>query len=434
MEPHEIMNPLEVPEMEKLSNARQKPDSEVFLPNLLILSYNKEHRNIVNIYREMKQIRVKTIISNPIILKILNIHADNINSFWNGANDWIHEKKLDIKIYKSWTNDSLKLRILELRHLEGVPISEISRRLLVPYSTVFRIIRRFQHEPKMISRFFTSKPVDILRWKRAQKAALEYINLNVFPFNSVELQRFILKTTGIMWSKSGILRYLKKYLNLSYKRVSSRLVKSNPNLTKLKKIIFWVEYANMVSHKIVVVNIDETLFSNSTKKNYSWAARGWPAHTENIWFSGSVSIIAAITNRGNFYYSTLTENNNSLNFIDYLKNLMKWLDEDLKLWRREIILLMDNSPIHTSKIWKDFFNSLGWVTLFLPPYSPEYAPVELFFNVIKQRFVFKWKGRFVKLKLKDSIWELKSWIESVKEWEVLSFWTQTTRNILSTIT
>ena len=262
----------------------------------------------------------------------------------------------------------------------------------------------------MTSRLFTSKPVNLLNWNRAQKVLTEYINFNAYPFNSTEIQTFLMKTTEIECTKSSIIRYLKEFLNYPYKRVSPRLVRKPASLIKLKKIIFWVEYANMINNRIVLVNIDETLFSNSTKRNYSWAKRGQPTFRENIWFSGSVSIIVSITSEGNVHYSSLQENNNSDNFIDYLKNLMKWIDVDLKLWRKKVILLMDNSPIHTSKIWRDFLNSLGWVILFLPPYSPEYAPVELFFNVIKTRFVSKWNGLFVKLKMEESIEELRNCI------------------------
>ena len=102
---------------------------------------------------------------------------------------------------------------------------------------------------------------------------------------------------------------------------------------------------------------------------------------------GLFSIIAVFTSWGSLYYSTLTENNNSHNFTDHIKNLMRCLIEDLKFWRKQIILLIDKSPIHTSKIWKEFFNSLRIITLFLHPYSLEYALVELLINVIKQRFV-----------------------------------------------
>ena len=263
------------------------------------------------------------------------------------------------------------MRILEHYHLHGMTKSEISRQLLTPYSTIWRIIRRFTEDSEMTSRLFTPKPINLLNWNRAQKVLFEYIKFNAYPFNSTEIQRFLMKTTGIECTKFSILRNLKEFLNYSYKRVSSRLVRKPASLTKLKKIIFWVEYVSMINNRIVLVNIDETLFSNSTKWNYSWAKRGQPTFRENIWFTGSVSIIVSITSKGNVHYSSLQEDNNSDNLIDYLKNLMKLIDADLKLWRKKVILLMDNSPMHTSKIWRDFLNSLGWVFLFLPPYSPE---------------------------------------------------------------
>ena len=329
MESQQLSNYSKMDETYKQFDALQESDTEEDFPNLLVLSYDKEYTNIIDINREMKQIRMKKILSNPIILKIIAIHIDNINSSLPETDSLFEINDLSTKPSNSWVNDSLKLKILRLHNIQMMTKAEISRQLLTPYSTIWRIIRRFRENPKTTREFFVSRPVNLLYWDRAQKAVLEYIRFNIYPFNSTEIQRFLLKTTGIDWTKSSIIRYLKESLNLSYKRVSSRLVKRPASLTKLMKIVFWIEYANMINSRIVVVNIDETLFSNSTKRNYSWTKRGGPAYAENIWFTGSVSFIVSITSSGSIHNSHLQENNNSSNFINYLKDLIKWLDEDL---------------------------------------------------------------------------------------------------------
>ena len=80
METQQLSNYSKMDETYKQLDTLQESDTEEDFPNLLVLSYDKEYPNILDINKEMKQIRMKTILSNPIILKVLAIHIDNINS------------------------------------------------------------------------------------------------------------------------------------------------------------------------------------------------------------------------------------------------------------------------------------------------------------------------------------------------------------------
>ena len=47
--------------------------------------------------------------------------------------------------------------------------------------------------------------------------------------------------------------------------------------------------------------------------------------------------------------------------------------------------MLDNAPIHQSKETQAIFRQISLPTLFLPPYSPTLAPVELFFRYLKSK-------------------------------------------------
>ena len=47
--------------------------------------------------------------------------------------------------------------------------------------------------------------------------------------------------------------------------------------------------------------------------------------------------------------------------------------------------MLDNAPIHLSKETQAIFRQISLPTLFLPPYSPTLAPVELFFRYLKSK-------------------------------------------------
>ena len=42
-----------------------------------------------------------------------------------------------------------------------------------------------------------------------------------------------------------------------------------------------------------------------------------------------------------------------------LENLMRWIKVNLYVEPDKVLLLFDNSPIHTSKEWMDYMNSWG---------------------------------------------------------------------------
>ena len=126
-------------------------------------------------------------------------------------------------------------------------------------------------------------------------------------------------------------------------------------------------------------------FLKPYKANYSWSRRSEYSFINNISFVESRSLIWAITSDGEWFASHLDGKNNSATFIEFVGKLVKWIRIDLHYPMDKIILLLENWPIHKAKKWIGYLNKLGYLTVFLPPYSPEYTPVELFFNTLKNR-------------------------------------------------
>ena len=73
--------------------------------------------------------------------------------------------------------------------------------------------------------------------------------------------------------------------------------------------------------RICVLNIDEVIFSRSTKSSYSWLDRGVWWSRANISFKGSVSLIWAIIFRENWYATNLTSHYNSQTFTEFIQKL-----------------------------------------------------------------------------------------------------------------
>ena len=111
---------------------------------------------------------------------------------------------------------------------------------------------------------------------------------------------------------------------------------------------------------------------------------------------------------------------NSKNFLLFVKVLEKVIQVDLNQSKSEHMIIMDNATIHFSKLMKKAYRSLVLQLRFLPPYTPELAPVELAFRAIKgkcQKQHAETKFDFTKMKcmkiITNIIGEIKkdTWFE-----------------------
>lgn len=68
---------------------------------------------------------------------------------------------------------------------------------------------------------------------------------------------------------------------------------------------------------------------------------------------------------------------NKVTFAEYIKRHLK-----LTLSQEDVVLL-DNSSVHKSKLVRDTLTECGIRYLFLPPYSPDFNPIELLWARMK---------------------------------------------------
>ena len=223
--------------------------------------------------------------------------------------------------------------------------------------------------------------------------------------------------------------FIKTQLNLSYKKCSSRQILKEPLRLKALRKVYAIEFANIIDSSKLIVNIDEVVFSKSTKINYSWISKGYSKFWNNTSFTGSLSLILSITNQGDWYASNLTSLNNTDTFVDYIVELMKWLRTDLKKEMTEIVIILDNCPMHKSKRSLKQLNEYGCRVCFLPAYSLDFAPVELLFNSLKRKFSVQEKGISVKLNSEVGLRTIKEWMATLSMSEIISYWISALRRI-----
>ena len=384
-------------------------ESESFLNPVIILK-NKLWSNILDVRAQWKGVtdeELKTRLAAFLM-------SDN-----NKAGELIEEPEPDsdgegypLKAKSKFgrLSSSVRLKIL-VSHYKGlIPRSRISETLCIPYSTVNSVIRNFENDPAATKGWFSSGFATISKSKSIRNVVNKFIQSHNKPFTSNQITRYVKELTGAEISRSEVIDYMKKNLKMSFKRVSSRPIKANSNRNMLLKSVFLLEFANIVNQEYIFVNVDEVIFSNATKWNYSWGFRSKDNTKSNIMFAGSIAVFGTITSKGDWFFSNLVKHNNSEEFIAFINKLIKWLTEDLGANSQNIVLLIDNSPIHTSGYSMKNLKELNCKVVFLSPYWPNFAPIELMFHILKKRICKHAQGETVRLCSKEGLRALRMYL------------------------
>lgn len=126
--------------------------------------------------------------------------------------------------------------------------------------------------------------------------------------------------------------------------------------------------------------LDETGFERTTHRSHGWGPRGKKVYgvcsgrtrprTSLISAKQGKSLLAPILFEGS---------TNSTLFNYWLKShLFKELAPDSTI-------IMDNAAFHKTPLTRQLIEDAGHTLLFLPPYSPDFNPIENDFAIIKRR-------------------------------------------------
>ena len=95
----------------------------------------------------------------------------------------------------------------------------------------------------------------------------------------------------------------------------------------------------------------------------------------------------------------------------------------------QILLLLDNWPVHKAKKVLKYIEKLKCKAIFLPAYSLEYAPIELFFNTFKIRLSKQWRNQYINLSKDNGAKNIREVFSTFTRDEIVSNWTNAIREI-----
>lgn len=128
-----------------------------------------------------------------------------------------------------------------------------------------------------------------------------------------------------------------------------------------------------------IVYVDESGFEAHSYRPYAWSARGKEVHGERFGRGGIRTNLIAGKRGPELLAPVLYEGTTSADLFN------EWLKEHLlKELRPGSTIIMDNAAFHRKADVTKIAKKAGHDVLFLPPYSPDFNPIEQDFAIIKK--------------------------------------------------
>lgn len=296
-------------------------------------------------------------------------------------------------LHRAYKTRSLRLvkRIQAIIFLiDGYTVSEVAHILNLSEQSIYNYIKAFISR-RLASFKYKQPPGRPARLTKSQKKELCKLidegpleaGYDCGCWDSSLLQDLILSQFGVEYTPQYIAQLLKN-LGYSYQRakfVSDHLEDVKPKQEKWMKEE-WPEIMRLAKEKQAMVLFgDEASFAQWGSLSRTWSKKG---HQPTVKTSGKrkgYKVFGLIDYfSGQFFYKAHEGRFNSESYAAFL-------DEVLKRTSKHLILIHDRAPYHTSKAMNEFYakHADRLTVCPLPPYSPEFNPIEHLWKNIKKK-------------------------------------------------
>ena len=135
----------------------------------------------------------------------------------------------------------------------------------------------------------------------------------------------------------------------------------------------------------IILSQDESRFSSETSRVTSWSPIGSSVIYSGYKYGTSLNCFGSIDLSSGNLISSFHDKGNAEATIEHFKKVRENYDKDIPL-----AFLIDNASWHKTDAVKEYCKNNNITLLFLPPYAPEFNPIERVWSFlkgkIKQRF------------------------------------------------
>ena len=153
----------------------------------------------------------------------------------------------------------------------------------------------------------------------------------------------------------------------------------------MKRQIFLRELRNLIPKygSRNIVYFDESAFEQHTHRPHAWAVRGKKVYGDVVGKRAKKTNLL-MAQRGKEWLAPLLFQGSCV-----AATVETWVEKCLlKELDRPSVVVIDNAPVHRKKVIRQMLEKHGHTLLPLPPYSPDFNPIEQSFGVLKRRRQF----------------------------------------------
>lgn len=272
----------------------------------------------------------------------------------------------------------------------GFTQAAVSTMLGVSPKTVWRWVNAFDRNGnkalkagKRGRRPGEQKALDPRQEARVRRAVLgkypDQVALPGLVWTRPQVRQLVRNWFGIGLSLVSIGKYLRSW-GLSPQKPIRRAYEQNPQaVARWLEIDYPAIAAQAKRDKAIVLWLDQTGLRSDAAVGTTWAPVGKTPVVGKTGKRFGVNVMAAISNKGELYFTCYTGTFTGPVFLAFLDRLVRHLD-------RKIHLIVDGHPVHRRIMVRDWLaEHVDQIQMhFLPGYSPELNPVELLNADIKR--------------------------------------------------
>lgn len=276
----------------------------------------------------------------------------------------------------------ISLNMYKKRHDYQLNVNDVLHIMEIARSTLYEWINKYYNDgifdelsiKELIKQYRLTRPLRTSKISEACKEMIINYTIKSANFNMHKLIRKIKREYCITVCKSSIYKLLKDN-GITYKKVQKNTYphgkrKFNKEVKSLKTQI------DAVNNDYI--SIDESAVHLGTTPNRGWYYKGSKCVKKSSFNrKNRYSYVSAINTKGVVATKLVKGSINSEIFSTFIK-------EDVIPKTNNKTILMDNARIHKTKKVKQVLDENGMNAIFNVPYSPQFNPIELTFNTIKQ--------------------------------------------------
>lgn len=215
-----------------------------------------------------------------------------------------------------------------------------------------------------------------------QKEELKFIIQNSCPVRNkgwdgkivVDLIQFHYK---VSYTREGVYALLKS-LNITYKIAT----KIDPKKSE-EKISTWKEDIKKLiklPNNTIILAQDESRFTSESNRVTSWSKSGVSVAYSGYRYGTALNCFGSINLQNGELISSFHDKGNAEATIEHLQRVRDNYHTDIPL-----AFIIDNATWHKTEAVKTFCEENRITLLFLPPYAPEYNPIERVWSYLKSK-------------------------------------------------